>query len=239
MLDVIHIPVLSDNYTYLIICKQTGEAACVDAPDAPAVRSAVKELGVSLTTVFNTHHHWDHVGGNEDLLAHEPKLRIYGGEVDRDRIPGLTDPLAEGDLATVGRLQFRILFIPGHTKGHIAYVGYDRVFCGDTLFVGGCGRLFEGTAGQMIHSLNKLKSLPDCTQVYCGHEYTEKNLRFALTIEPDNDALKQKYAWTLRQREHNLPTVPSRIAEEMEYNPFLRCRDIAEFTVRRQLKDQF
>lgn len=218
---VIQIPVLADNYTYLIICEKTDKAAVVDSPDASATRNAAKKANVELVAIIDTHHHWDHIGANEDFLSKQ-KIPVYAGSKDQDRIYGLSNPLDEGDEVKIGSLSFKILFIPGHTRAHIAYVGHGAVFCGDTLFVGGCGRLFEGSPEQMVNSLTKLKNLPDETKVYCMHEYTQKNLEFALTVEPNNPALKEKYDEVISKRKQNQPTVPSTIGEEKTYNPFLR-----------------
>lgn len=223
---VVQIPTLFDNYTYLIICQKTGVCGIVDSPDAEATWKVIQKEGCDPVTILSTHHHMDHVGGNSGLVRHK-KMAVYGGANDAGRIPELTHPLKEGDAVTVGNITLRILDIPGHTRGHIAYVsdipdGELAVFCGDTLFAGGCGRLFEGTPAQMVDSLSKLKNLPDDTKVYCGHEYTQKNLEFAQTLEPDNEALKKKYAEVLLKRKKGEPTVPTTIAEEKSYNPFLR-----------------
>lgn len=220
-MKVVQIPLLRDNYAYLIVCPETGEAAVVDPSEAGPVLKAVDQEGVILKGILNTHHHWDHTGGNALLLQRFP-LKVYGHRHDQGRVPGLTDPLDEGDEVMVGHLQARVLFIPGHTKGHIAYLFSGKLFCGDTLFVGGCGRVFEGTVEEMLKSLGKLKDLPTDTQVYCGHEYTEKNLQFALTLEPNNKKLSEKMQRVRSLRAKGLSTVPSTIGEERETNPFLR-----------------
>ncbi len=179
---------------------------------------------VRLTTVLATHHHFDHVGGNQDLLAALPGLRIVGSRDDAPRIPGITDPVTDGAGVAVGSVRGRVILIPAHTSGHVAYYFPDAhaVFTGDTLFAGGCGRLFEGDAAQMRSSLGRLTALPEDTQVYCGHEYTEKNLRFAAMLEPGNTALARKLAAVEALRRTGKPTVPSTIAEEKATNPFLR-----------------
>lgn len=219
---VVQIPVLNDNYTYLIICEKTKFAAVVDSPDAPATRNQVKKSGAELRYIFNTHHHWDHTGANEDLLS-KAKLEVYASEYDQERISGVTHSLKAGDEVFCGELKFKVLFIPGHTLGHIAFYGHGAVFCGDTLFSGGCGRLFEGTPKMMFDSLNQLKQLPDETLVYCMHEYTLANLEFALTVEPNNKALKEKFEKVRLARSNHESTVPSTIGEEKTYNPFLRA----------------
>ena len=231
------IPTLGDNYTYLIICEETRQAAIVDAPEAAPVVAAVERLGVEVSVVLSTHHHWDHSGANPEL-AERYGAPVYGHVSDSGRIPGFTNGLEEGDSIAVGKLDAQILFIPAHTRGHIAYVFDDGVFCGDTLFASGCGRLFEGTPQMMYDALNvKLAKLPDSVSVYCGHEYTESNLRFALSVEPGNEAVQKKMAWVQERRAgraadwHDASeaemTVPSTIGEERATNPFMRS-DSAE-----------
>lgn len=218
---IVQIPLLRDNYGYLVVCEETNEAAIVDPSEAePVLRRAEREK-VALKAILNTHHHRDHTGGNADLLKHHA-LEVYGHENDKGRIPGLTRPLTDGDEIEIGALRAEALFIPGHTTGHVAYLFANSLFCGDTLFVAGCGRLFEGTPEQMHASLSRLKNLPGDTLVYCGHEYTEKNLQFAATLEPNNPALKRKLERVRELRAKGVSTVPSTMAEEIETNPFLR-----------------
>lgn len=220
---VVPIPQLSDNYAYLVIDTDTHQAAVVDCAEADPVLRTVRETGVELVAILPTHHHWDHIGGNEDLLTHLD-LDVYGYVGQGQRIPGCTREVQDGDTIHVGKLAARILFIPAHTSGHVAYYFEHQhaVFTGDTLFAGGCGRLFEGDAGMMLHSLSKLMALPDATKVYFGHEYTEKNLRFALTLEPNNVELQKKHAWAVDQVAKHQPTVPTTIASEKATNPFFR-----------------
>ena len=218
---IVQIPLLRDNYGYLIVCEKTNEAAVIDPSEAEPVLRQVERERVRLTAILNTHHHWDHTGGNS-VLAQRLPLKIYGHRLDQGRIPGLTHPLDEGDGVMIGELRANVFFIPGHTKGHIAYLFENKLFCGDTLFVAGCGRLFEGTAEEMFSSLNKLRQLSEKTLVYCGHEYTEKNLQFAMTLEPNNKRLSDKLSKVLSLRSRGLSTVPSIMAEERETNPFLR-----------------
>ena len=220
-MKVIPIPQLMDNYAYLVVDESTNQAGIVDCAEAEPVLNTVKRERVNLTNILPTHHHYDHVGGNEDLLKARSRLAVYG--VD-ERIPGLTQSVRDGDHITVGSLEAQIIFIPAHTTGHIAYYfpQQQAVFTGDTLFAGGCGRLFEGDAKMMIRSLSKLSALPDETRVYFGHEYTEKNLRFALTLEPDNAALKTKHEWAQNQIKTGGTTTPTTIGSEKETNPFLR-----------------
>jgi hydroxyacylglutathione hydrolase len=176
---------------------------------------------VTLGAILNTHHHRDHTGGNAGILS-RAQVDVFGHKNDKDRIPGMTRPVDEGDEIAIAGLKAHVLFIPGHTAGHIAYLFGKNLFCGDTLFTAGCGRLFEGTAEQMHASLAKLMRLPDDTLVYCGHEYTEKNLEFALSIEPGNPKISERLNHTRALRARGQPTVPSTIAEEKATNPFLR-----------------
>ncbi|MGH7859788.1 MAG: hydroxyacylglutathione hydrolase [Candidatus Binatia bacterium] len=256
---VVPVPVLMDNYAYLVIEEASGEAAVVDPSEAAPVLDAAKREGVRLRAIWNTHHHWDHVGGNRDLLVAAPDLKVFGYAEDRSRIPGITDPVEDGGEFSFGDLRVRVIFIPAHTSGHVAYHLPEEamVFTGDTLFAGGCGRLFEGDAQTMVDSLGRLASLPPQTRIYCGHEYTEKNLAFALTLEPGNRALRDKYERVRQVRGRGEPTVPSTIGEELSTNPFLRSRSdeirrtilerfpgesddpVAVFARTRELKDQF
>jgi hydroxyacylglutathione hydrolase len=221
---VVPVPQLSDNYAYLLIDPATSEAAVVDCAEAVPVLAAAEQAGARLTTVLATHHHFDHVGGNQDLLAKLPGLRVFGSGTDAPKIPGITNRVSDGDALTVGKLAGRAIFIPAHTSGHVAYHFSEAkaVFTGDTLFAGGCGRLFEGDAAQMMRSLGKLAALPDDTRVYCGHEYTLKNLQFASELEPGNTVLTTKLGRVRALRERGEPTIPSTIGEEKATNPFLR-----------------
>lgn len=259
-MEVLPVPQLSDNYAYLVIDPGTQEAGVVDCAEAEPVLAAARAREVRLAAVLATHHHFDHVGGNKDLLAALPGLRVYGSAEDAARIPGITHRLHDGDTVEVGNLRARVVFIPAHTSGHVAYYfpAERAVFTGDTLFAGGCGRLFEGDAAQMMASLGRLAALPDETQVFCGHEYTEKNLRFAAMLEPGNGALREKLGAVEALRRAGKPTVPSTIAEEKATNPFLRTQSpelaasvarrvsglppsdpVALFAAVRALKDRF
>jgi hydroxyacylglutathione hydrolase len=250
-LRVERVPTLKDNYTYVIVCEATGEAAIVDAPEADPVVRRVDALGCRVTKVLSTHHHWDHSGANPDL-AKRYGVPVFGHASDHDRIPGFTDGLEEGDSIDVGRERARILFIPAHTRGHIAYVfdASQALFCGDTLFAAGCGRLFEGTPEMMYDALCvKLAKLPDAMRVYCGHEYTQSNLRFAAHVEPENAAVraKQERVAAIRAKAaadwHDATaaemTIPSTLGEERATNPFVRAGSAAELGRRRALKDSF
>ena len=250
-LRVERIPTLRDNYTYLIVCEGSGEAAVVDAPEEAPVVARADALGVRITKILSTHHHPDHSMANP-ALAKRYDAPVYGHRSDEGRLPGQTHHLEEGDTVNVGREQARILFIPAHTRGHIAYVFDDAraVFCGDTLFAAGCGRLFEGTPEMMYTALCvKLAALPDATHVYCGHEYTASNLRFAAHVEPDNAAVQAMIERVAKIRANaagdwhdagpDEMTIPSTIADERATNPFMRSRDAAELGRRRAQKDSF
>lgn len=219
---------LKDNYAYLIYDQATGFCGVVDPSESLPVLSALSARGLKLTHILNTHHHKDHVGGNLELKA-ATGARIVGPGKDHARIPGIDDGVVEGEIIPFPGHDAHVLEIPAHTSGHIAfYFPRDRaVFTGDTLFAMGCGRLFEGTPAMMWASLSKLNALPEDTRVYCGHEYTENNGRFALTLEPGNVALQARMQEVARIRANGQPTVPSTIALERETNPFLRA-DSAE-----------
>ncbi len=220
-MKIIQIPLLRDNYGYLLICEKSREAAIIDPSEAEPVLKRVEQENVKLKAILNTHHHRDHTGGNEGILA-QHNLEVYGHKSDGARIFGLTQGVDEGDEIKIGELSGRVLFVPGHTTGHIAYLFGNNLFSGDTLFTAGCGRLFEGTAEQMHGSLIKLMVLPDDTKVYCGHEYTENNLRFAVTLEPKNHKLVSRFERVQGLRTRGAPTVPATLEEEKQTNPFLR-----------------
>ena len=225
-LDIHHQLCLKDNYVWLLREPQSGAVAVVDPSEAAPVKARLDALGWRLTHILNTHHHWDHTGGNLELKA-ATGATIVGPKADRERIPGIDIALGEGDTYAFGREIAQVFDIPGHTRGHIAFWFPESValFCGDTLFTLGCGRMFEGTAPQMYASLSKLAGLPGETRVFCGHEYTQANARFALTIEPGNTALKNRAARIDAQRAKGEPTVPSTLALERATNPFLRAKE--------------
>ncbi|HET7541331.1 MAG TPA: hydroxyacylglutathione hydrolase [Polyangiaceae bacterium] len=223
-MQVTIVPCLKDNYAYVLLAPGSKRAVVVDPSEAEPVERALAELGVGLGAILSTHHHLDHVGGNSELVQRNPGTKVYGYVSDRGRIPEQTEFLENGATLVVEGLSFRALHIPGHTLGAVAYVGEGAAFTGDTLFAGGCGRLFEGTPAQMYESLNvTLAALPDSTLVYCGHEYTASNLRFAAHLEPDNEAITAKVARVADQRARGVATVPSTMAEEKATNPFMRC----------------
>ena len=219
---------LTDNYVYLVVCEQTGQTAVVDPGDADPVISALEGFGLEPTAIWNTHHHWDHTGGNEALIKRYPGLRVFGNAGDFERIPGQTEGLNHLDEVTLGGLRARVVHVPGHTRWALAYLLEGAVFTGDTLFGCGCGRLFEGTAQVLHRSLVELAGrLDDATLVYFGHEYTETNIAFALTVDPDNAALMQRYDVVSAVCAAGQPSAPSNFAEELATNPFLRSSDPA------------
>jgi len=229
MADVTIIGALEDNYMYLVTCPKTNEAAVVDPVDPAKVLKVVQDKGVKLTTVLTTHHHWDHAGGNKKLLELKPNLKVFSGD---SRIDELTDMVNRDEVQIkFGNLTVSTRFTPCHTSGHVCYYipgEGDRapvVFTGDTLFTAGCGRFFEGTAVQMQEAMDKLRQLPDETLVYNGHEYTVNNLKFALHVEPTNKDIKQKLEWATARRASKQPTIPSTIAEEKKFNPFMRTKE--------------
>jgi hydroxyacylglutathione hydrolase len=223
------LPVLSDNYIFLLHDPEQNVAAVVDPAEADPVLNWLNKLGAELVAIFNTHHHSDHVGGNVRLLKQFPEIVVYGGAADQGRIPGQQVFLQEGDRVSFGDRTAEVLFVPGHTRAHIAYYFAPNtsneigdLFCGDTLFSGGCGRLFEGTPTQMVSSLSKLRALPDTTRVWCAHEYTLKNLEFALTVDSTNADLQARLVEVKAIRSRSEATIPSTIGIEKRTNPFLR-----------------
>lgn len=224
MIDISQFPCLSDNYGFLIHDPESGETAAIDTPDADAILAAADKAGWKITQIWNTHWHPDHAGGNAAIKAKTGAIVIGPAEVERigqapDRV------VDEGDVVKLGRYSARVLNVGGHTLGHIAYVfdAEKTAFVGDALFAMGCGRIFEGTAEQMWTSLSKLAALPDDATLYCAHEYTASNAKFALHIDPGNAALKARAAEVARLRAANEPTVPMTLAEEKATNPFLRA----------------
>jgi hydroxyacylglutathione hydrolase len=222
-LEIEPVACLKDNYAYLVFEPGAGACAVVDPSEAAPVQRALAARGLKLTHILNTHHHHDHIGGNLALKA-ATGAEIVAAEKDRARIPGLDTGLREGDTLRLGAHEARILEIPAHTSAHLAYwfTEAGAVFTGDTLFLMGCGRLFEGTPAMMHASLAKLTALPDDTRVFCGHEYTLNNGRFALTVEPGNADLQARMKDAADMRAAGKPTVPATIALEKKTNPFLR-----------------
>lgn len=222
-LTVHQFPCLGDNYGYLIHDEEKDLTAAIDTPEASKIEAALKEKGWKLTHILNTHHHFDHAGGNEELKRKWGCI-IVGSKTDAARIPGIDEQVGDGDTYTFGNHKAKVLDVSGHTQGHIAYYfEADQIlFSGDALFALGCGRLFEGSAEQMWTSLQKLIALPDETTVYCAHEYTQSNAKFALTVEPQNSELQARVKDIDDLRAANKPTVPSNLGVEKRTNPFLR-----------------
>ncbi|MGR9115905.1 MAG: hydroxyacylglutathione hydrolase [Gammaproteobacteria bacterium] len=228
MLEIIQLPVLTDNYIYLLHDTISGKTAAVDPALAQPVLDELARRDWNLDFIFNTHHHGDHIGGNREL-EQQTGCMIVGAKADSHRIPGIGIALADGDQFDLGEVNFKIFETPGHTSGHIVFYSAEEnaLFCGDTLFAMGCGRLFEGSAKQMWDSLKRLRDLPPDTKVYCAHEYTFNNGRFAQSVEPDNAALKARMSEVQRLRYGNQPTVPTTIAQERATNPFFRADEMS------------
>jgi hydroxyacylglutathione hydrolase len=256
---IVPIPCLSDNYAYLVISEATKEAAVVDASEAQPVITAVEKADVKLAAIWSTHHHFDHVGGNEEVVRHFGLSDVYAHVSDRGRVPGQTKFMESGRSFTMGSLTVETLHIPGHTLGAIAYIvsgegGPRAVFTGDTMFIAGCGRLFEGTPAQMHASLASLARLGDDTRVYCGHEYTLANLKFAAHVEPGNPDVERATERVSALRAEGKATVPSTMGDEKRMSPFLRASlpeirrrvgvgpeasDVEAFAAVRRAKDGF
>ena len=238
MLQVVRIPVLSDNYVWLVHDAASGETVAVDPAVADPVLEAAAARGWRIDQIWNTHWHGDHTGGNAAIKAATGCI-ITGPAAEAERIGTLDRTVGEGDSVRIGDHVAQVMAVPAHTAGHIAYhLSYERIaFVGDTLFAMGCGRLFEGTAAQMFASLQRLAALPEDTRIYCAHEYTLSNGRFALTVEPDNAALAARVAAVEAARARGEATVPTSIGEERATNIFMRARDAEELAERRAAKD--
>jgi hydroxyacylglutathione hydrolase len=237
-LEIVRIPVLSDNYVWLVHEPESGETMVVDPAVAEPVLDEAQARGWTITQIWNTHWHPDHTGGNA-AIKEATGCTITGPAAEAERIPTLDRNVTEGDSVSLGKVNAQVLDVPAHTAGHIAFhFPTERVaFVGDTLFAMGCGRLFEGTAEQMYSNMRKLEALGDETRIYCAHEYTQSNGRFALTVEPDNSALVSRMEKVNAMREAGEPTVPTTIALERATNPFMRAASVAELAARRAAKD--
>ena len=254
MLEILQLPVLADNYIYLLHEPISGKTAVVDPAVAEPVIAALNAQGWRLDYIFNTHHHNDHVGANLQLKQ-LTNCKIIAAEADQHRIPGIDIAVNHNDKIQLGKQTIRVIATPGHTSGHIVFYCAESqaLFCGDTLFSVGCGRLFEGSAEQMWQSLQSIKQLPADTRIYCAHEYTSNNCKFALSVEPDNTNLHRRIIEVEQLRATNTSTVPSTLAQELATNPFLRTNsnsirnalninkndEILVFTELRKLKDTF
>ncbi|WP_397594640.1 hydroxyacylglutathione hydrolase [Sphingorhabdus sp.] len=238
-LEIVRIPVLSDNYVWLVHEPVSGETMAVDPAVAEPVLAEAQQRGWQITQIWNTHWHPDHTGGNA-VIREATGCTITGPAAEAERIPTLDRLVSEGDTVALGAVTARVLDVPAHTAGHIAYhfVEDHAAFVGDTLFAMGCGRLFEGTAEQMFANMRKLEVLGDETRIYCAHEYTMSNGRFALSVEPENAALVSRMAEVTAMRERDEPTVPTTIALERATNPFMRASSVAELAERRAAKDR-
>jgi hydroxyacylglutathione hydrolase len=239
-LEVVRIPVLSDNYIWLMHDADSGETVVIDPAVADPVLEAAKERGWTITQIWNTHWHPDHIGGNAAIKVATGCL-ITAPAAEAAKIPTLDRTVAEGDSVTIGAHSATVLEVPAHTAGHIAYhLDAEHIlFIGDTLFAMGCGRLFEGTAAQMFSNMQRLGALPDDTAVYCAHEYTQSNGRFALVAEPENAAIRERMADVNAARARGEPTVPTTIGLERATNVFLRARDVDHLAKLRVAKDAF
>lgn len=237
-LEIIRIPVLSDNYVWLVHEPESGETMAVDPAVAEPVLAEAEARGWTITQIWNTHWHPDHTGGNA-AIKEATGCTITGPEAERERIPTIDVHVKEGDSVALGAVAAQVLDVPAHTAGHIAFhfPTEQAAFVGDTLFAMGCGRLFEGTAEQMYSNMRKLEALGDETRIYCAHEYTQSNGRFALTVEPNNSALVSRMEKVNAMREAGEPTVPTTIALEKATNPFMRAASVAELAARRAAKD--
>jgi len=249
-MHVITVPCYTDNYAYLVTEEGSGHCVVVDAPEAPPIEAALAQYGLTLDAIWLTHHHFDHVTGVAELAKTRPGLEVLGGAYDMEhgRIAGQTRALTDGETFRYAGHEVRILEVPGHTLGAIAYVVDGDVFTGDTLFLAGCGRVFEGTMEMMSQSLGRFRDLPSETRIYCGHEYTLSNLRFALSVEPGRAELATALERAQGKRDAGEFTVPGRLEDELRQNPFLRFDDpalmgaltpVESFSKLRQAKDSF
>jgi hydroxyacylglutathione hydrolase len=240
MIQIVRIPVLSDNYVWLVHEPSSGETTVIDPSVSDPILAEAETRGWRITQIWNTHWHPDHTGGNADIKA-ATGCTVTGPAAESDRIPTLDRLVGEGETVTLGPVEATVMVVPAHTAGHIAYhlPGEHVVFVGDTLFAMGCGRLFEGTADQMYGNMRRFEALPDDTAVYCAHEYTQSNGRYALAAEPGNRALAARMADVDAARALGEPTVPTTIALERATNPFMRAASVSELAERRAAKDVF
>jgi len=234
------IPCLKDNYSYLIIDQSKNNACVIDPSESEPIIKYLDKNKINLKFILNTHHHYDHVGGN-NLLKKKYNAKVVGYKKDKKRIPDVDILVEDKQIWKSENFEAKIMHIPGHTTGHVCFYFYKNkmVFTGDTLFSLGCGRIFEGTYSQMFNSLGKFKQLPLDTKIFCGHEYTMQNSKFCLTYDPNNQKLKTKILEIKKKIINNLPTIPSTIKEELECNIFLRSHNLESFSKLRDLKDNF
>ena len=254
MLNINIVSCLQDNYSFIIHDTETDTVTVVDPSEFEPIKNFIEKKFKKIDYILNTHHHFDHVGGNIDLKK-KYKAKIIGSIKDEKRIPGIDIKLSDNENFKLGNIDFKIYFIPGHTKGHVCFYAKNEkvIFTGDTLFSLGCGKVFEGTHLEMLNSLNLIKKLPVDTQIYCGHEYTQKNLDFCIKYEINNNRLKEKRKWVISKLSKKEPTIPITIEEELNTNIFLRCNipavkkslgmesssEVEIFKKLRDLKDSF
>jgi len=234
------LPSLSDNYIFIISNSQLNNCIIIDPSDGDDVLSFCAANNLQIKFILNTHHHHDHIGGNR-VIQEATNCKIIAPKYDEHRIGNIDIKVKDHDKGEVLGFGFEVIYIPGHTLGHIAYYFPKEkiLFCGDTIFSGGCGRIFEGTYEQMFSSISRLKALPEETKIYCAHEYTINNLKFALSVDPNNQDLVSYHEHCKSMREQNIPTIPTNLTRELKINPFLRARTVDEFSKLRKLKDVF
>jgi len=234
------IPCLHDNYSYLVIDEKNNIACAIDPSEAKPIIKYLEKKNINLKYILNTHHHYDHVGGNQELKK-KYNARVIGYRGDKDRIPEIDTLVDDQEIWKQESFEAKIIHIPGHTLGHVCFYFFNEeaAFTGDTLFSLGCGKIFEGSYEQMFNSLMKIKALPLKTKIYCGHEYTKQNAKFCITHDKNNENLKNKIKIIDKKLENNLPTIPSTIREELDCNIFLRSNKVKTFSKLRDLKDNF
>ena len=234
------IPCLQDNYSYLIIDESNKTASVIDPSEAKPIINFIEKENINLKYILNTHHHYDHIGGNKDLKKKYNSV-VIGYKDDASRIPEIDILLNNNQIWKADNFEAKIMHIPGHTTGHISFHFFKEklIFTGDTLFSLGCGKIFEGTYQDMFDSLNQIKKLPQDTKIYCGHEYTLQNSKFCIKHDPENLNLKKKIVEIKKKLENNIPTIPSTLKDENECNIFLRAKDVESFSKLRDLKDNF
>ena len=234
------IPCLHDNYSYLVIDEKNNIACAIDPSEAKPIIKYLEKKNINLKYILNTHHHYDHVGGNQELKKKYNAL-VIGYREDKDRIPEIDTLVDDQEIWKQESFEAKIIHIPGHTLGHVCFYFFNEgaAFTGDTLFSLGCGKIFEGSYEQMFNSLMKIKALPLKTKIYCGHEYTKQNAKFCITHDKNNENLKNKIKIIDKKLENNLPTIPSTIREELDCNIFLRSNKVETFSKLRDLKDNF
>ena len=234
------IPCLQDNYSYLIIDESNKTASVIDPSEAKPIINFIEKENINLKYILNTHHHYDHIGGNKDLKKKYNSI-VIGYKDDASRIPGIDILLNNNQIWKADNFEAKIMHIPGNTTGHISFHFFKEklIFTGDTLFSLGCGKIFEGTYEDMFRSLNQIKKLPQDTKIYCGHEYTLQNSKFCIKHDPENLNLKKKIVEIKKKLENNIPTIPSTLKDENECNIFLRAKDVESFSKLRDLKDNF